>query len=124
MKTLKSSKKLKFDLQSDHDVYLEIDIVSVGIVSTRVSLDATTSFEYEKRVRLGTYNQLKNKIIIIDHVFSFDNIPVDNLESAMHQTQITYSLVSVIGPLKPFKTKTPEDLIDDKIGVSRIIKIQ
>jgi len=41
----------------------------------------------------------------------------------MQQTQVTYNLVTVIGPLKPLKNKKPEDLIDDKIGVSRIIKI-
>ncbi|MDR6158979.1 hypothetical protein QF023_002495 [Chryseobacterium sp. SLBN-27] len=124
MKTFTSSKKLKFDLDSDHDLYLEINISTTGNVTTSVSLDENTSFKYEGRVKIGTYEQFKNKIIIIDHIFSFSNIDTDNVESAMHQTKITYNLVSVIGPVKPLKNKTPEDLIDDKIGVSKIIKIQ
>lgn len=124
MKTIKSLRNLKFDLFSDYDLYLEIDISSTGNWSTVVSLDPTNSFRYENRKKIGTYNELKGRTIIIDHVFSFEHIPVDNVENAMHQTQITYSLVSVIGPSKPLKSKTAADLIDDKIGVSKVIKIQ
>ncbi|MEC3877103.1 hypothetical protein [Chryseobacterium salviniae] len=123
MKTFKNSKSLKFDLESDYELYLEINISTAGNVSTSVSLDENTSFKYNGRVKVGTYEQFKNKIIIIDHIFSFSGIDKDNIESAMHQTQITYSLVTVIGPVKPLKNKKPEDLIEDKIGVSRIIKI-
>lgn len=124
MKNFTSSKKLQFDLDPDHDLYLEINISTTGNVSTSVSLDEDTSFKYKKRVKIGTHEQFKNKIIIIDHIFSFNNIDKENQESAMHQTQITYSLVSVIGPVKPLKNKTVDDLINDKIGVSKIIKIQ
>ena len=123
MKTFTSSKKLKFDLESDYDLYLEINISTTANVSTSISLDENTSFKYNGRVKIGTYEQFKNKIIMIDHIFSFSHIDKENIESAMHQTQITYNLVSVIGPVKSLKNRKPEDLIDDKIGVTKIIKI-
>ncbi|MCW3162056.1 hypothetical protein [Chryseobacterium oryctis] len=124
MKTLKSSKTLQLDLDSNYDVYLEIHVSSTGNCSTLVTIDNNPSFKYEERVLLGKFNQLKNKIVVIEHIFSFENIPEANVDNAMQQSQITYRLISVMGPTKPFKNKTSADLIDDRIGAVKLIRIK
>jgi hypothetical protein len=124
MKTLKLSKTLKFDLGSEHEVYLEIKISSTGNWGTDVTVQGRETFRYNERTLLGSFQELKNKIIIIDHIFSFAGIPIENLDSAMKQTQITYNVISVLGPLRPFRNKTSSDLIENLIGTNKLIQIQ
>ncbi|WP_213277894.1 hypothetical protein [Chryseobacterium indologenes] len=125
MKTIKSSKTLKFDLADNQDVFLEITVSSTGTCSTLVTIPEVKEFDYEKRVRIGSFSDLKGRTVEINHEFSFEGIPKKNLDNAIQQTQITYSLLNVIGPLQPFKKKTSKDLdSEDRISSVKFITIQ
>jgi len=125
MKAVKSSKTLKFDLADNQDVFLEITVSSTGTCSTLVSIPGVKEFDYEKREKIGSFSDLKGKTIEINHEFSFEGIPKKNLDNAIQQTQITYSLLNVIGPLQPFKKKTSKDLdSEDRISAVKFITIE
>ena len=119
MKTLQSSKTLKFDLSDDQEVFLEINISSTGVWSTYVSVPVMEGFEYEERKKIGLFKDLKGKTIEINHEFSFENIPQKNLDNALQQTQVTYAVLNVIGPLQPFKKRTSKDL-DKEYRISAV----
>jgi hypothetical protein len=108
--TLRTFKTLNFDLVADYDVYLEITVSSTGKWNTYVIIPGKPQFEYVNRIRIGSYEELKNQRIEINHEFSFAGIPKPNIDDALKQTKIKYSLVSILGPLQPFKNKTSKDL--------------
>lgn len=125
MKAIKSSKTLKFDLTDSQDVFLEITVSSTGACSTLVTIPGIKEFEYEKREKIGLFRDLKGKTIEINHEFSFEGIPKKNLDNAIQQTQITYSVLNVIGPLQPFKKRTSKDLdSEERISSVKFITIE
>lgn len=124
MKTIRSSKTVKFDVIPEHEVYLEINVASVGNCRTNVSVQGQGTFIYNGRVKLGNFDTLRDKTIEMEHIFSFSSAPKVNLDDALKQTRITYSLISVLGPFKPFRNKTSADLIGDLIGTVKTIKIE
>ncbi|MCI3937872.1 hypothetical protein MQX03_11725 [Chryseobacterium aahli] len=119
-KTKKSVKTFKVSHESLDNTLLLINVSSVAQVNTNVKFLAEDVELYDGSEHNIQLFVEKSKRLRVRHIFDFSGINDDNVESAMHQTNVLYALSGQNNKVFPFLNSTKADLDAQK----RIISVK